>query len=124
MKVLLSVFVLLFSASAHSSAGPHFPSWLTDSVAKQWAVQSLVEFMEEDDFYKIRSFDVKRSYDEVNKTDALEVVLAFDTPNCRNRNIFINAWASVCSNDECVTQRVRTGCVQGSRKAMKRFSNK
>ncbi len=101
MKLMVVLLVLFVSSLAGANPSPAFPAWVTDSVVKQWAVTGLMEAMKDDDFYKIQSFKVNRTYDDANKTDVLEVKLSFDDPNCSGREVAVNAWANVCSDEGC-----------------------
>ncbi len=99
-----------------------FPAWVNDNQAKIWTVNQLIEFMKEDKFYKIQKFEVKREFDEKNKSDALMVTLTFDDPNCKDRWVQVYALAKGCSENSCVLFNSLTDCMPGetSKKFFKR----
>ena len=109
MKIYFISLSCLISLNV-SAGGPQLPSWLTDDKAKLEAVNQLVKFMQDDKFYKIKSFELKREFDEVQKFETLVVVLYFDDPSCQGRFVDMHFLAPLCGEKGCQTFVGLTDC--------------
>lgn len=126
MKFVVLALVLACSLLVHAEPQEEapkfpteFPQWLTDEKAKLWAVDNLMEFMKDDEFYKIQSIKVKRQFDEDNKCDSMDVNLEFNDPSCKGRQVMLTLLAPLCGDDGCMLVSALTNCAPESSSSVK-----
>lgn len=110
MKSIISIAILIFSTLAKAALPTELPNWLTDDKAKLWAVDQLIEFMKDDEYYKIQSLKIKRQFDETNQCDSMDIALEFDDPSCKGRQVMLSVLAPLCSDQGCNLFGALTDC--------------
>lgn len=91
------------------------PDWVTDDKAKVWVVNSLVDFMTKDKFYKIKKIDVIRE----SLSESIHADLIFDDETCKGRNVHIQTRGSFCDAKSCLLFSALTDCFSRSMKKTK-----
>lgn len=115
MKKIVFVYTVLVSISLYASAIlTELPTWLTDDKAKLMAVNQLIDFMKDAEFYKIKTIKVQREYKEKNKSEGLDIVLTFDDPSCKERQVSVSTDAELCDDEGCLFFETLSACLPSS----------
>jgi len=110
--IFLTSFITALQLHAQEK---QLPSWVTDDKARVWAVNSLIDFMMNDKFYKIKKIEVTRD----KQSESIYADLVFNDETCEGRNVHIQTRASLCDAKSCLLFSALTDCFPNSAKKTK-----